>query len=119
MEETSYSCCILAHTNSKGFFFFLFLEEIPIGIYIYLTHSYTQTQYQVVEYFSHTFAIYSVMGTMTRHSKHSCASGGITLIDRSNPFSLSIKFGGAGLVAPHRESALAPPAPAHRIVNDK
>lgn len=32
-------------------------RKIPNGIYIYLTHSYTQTQYQVVEYFSLPFTV--------------------------------------------------------------
>lgn len=50
MEEISHSCCILAHTNSKGF-------GEKNGVYIYLTHIYTQTQYQVVEYFSLPFTV--------------------------------------------------------------
>lgn len=54
MEEISHSCCILAHTNSKVFWG---VGGIPNGIYIYLTHSYTQTQYQVVEYFSLPFTV--------------------------------------------------------------
>jgi len=52
MEEISHSCCISAHTNSK-----VLGGKIPNGIYIYLTHSYTQTQYQVVEYFSLPFTV--------------------------------------------------------------
>lgn len=53
MEEISHSCCTLADANSKV----LGGEGIPNGIYIYLTHSYTQTQYQVVEYFSLPFTV--------------------------------------------------------------
>lgn len=68
MEEISQSCCILAHTNSKV------LGKIPNGIYIYLTHSYTQTQYQVVEYFSLPFTVLWAQRKDTL--KHSCASAG-------------------------------------------
>lgn len=55
MEGLSQNCYNLAHTNSKVFFFFVGGEVG--GIYIYLTHSYTQTQYQVMEYFSLPFTV--------------------------------------------------------------
>lgn len=51
MEGISQNGCNLAHTNSKVF------RGGKNGIYIYLTHSYTQTQYQVVEYFSLPFTV--------------------------------------------------------------
>lgn len=54
MEGLSQNCYNLAHRNSKVFFFFG--GEVG-GIYIYLTHSYTQTQYQVMEYFSLPFTV--------------------------------------------------------------
>lgn len=68
MEGISQSCCISAHTNSK-----VFLEKNN-GIYIYLTHSYTQTQYQVVEYFSLPFTVLWAQRQVTL--KPSCASAG-------------------------------------------
>lgn len=77
MEEISHSCCILAHTNSK------FWRKIPNGIYIYLTHSYTQTQYQVVEYFSLPLTV--LWAQRQELSKAFMCLCRITLTDQSNP----------------------------------
>lgn len=58
------------HTQTAKFF----REKISNGIYIYLTHSYTQTQYQVVEYFSLPF---TVLGAQRQDTlKHPCVSAG-------------------------------------------
>lgn len=101
MEEISHSCCILAHTNSK------YGGKIPNGIYIYLTHSYTQTQYQVVEYFSLPL---TVLWAQKNSLKHSCASAGSHSLTSQN-FSLSLKLGGPKVVLKK-----CPTPPAHRIV---
>lgn len=53
MEEINQSSLLYLGPNKQQ----SFGGKIPNGIYIYLTHSYTQTQYQVVEYFSLPFTV--------------------------------------------------------------
>lgn len=108
MKEISHSCCILAHTNSKVFWgkktkWHLHLPDTQL-------HTNTVSGRRVF-----LIAIYSVMGTKTRHSlKHSCASAGSHSLTKEILLNSSVKLGGPIMILKK-----CPSPPAHRIVNDR